>query len=135
MGKLKIKHKNYIKNNFSLSNQKIADNLLSEFNLKISKEGVRKYKIKYQNQNQVVKVATAQKTRIQKPRKYTSEPESTFKYPEGIDDLIKLLDSMKDHYWHDYIYKQATGKLRSDFQKLFEIIRDAKRDDKSLVRT
>jgi len=135
MGKLNEEHKNYIKTNIKMSNQKIADNLLSEFNLKISKEGVRKYKISCQQPKKVVKVPTAQKPRIQTPRKYTPKPESTFKYPEGIDDLIKLLDSMKDHYWHDYIYKQATGKLRSDFQKLFEIIRDAKRDNKSLVRT
>jgi len=135
MGKLKDEHKNYIKNNIDLSNQIIADNLLSKFGLKISKEGVRKFKKSCQQLKKVVASPGPPKSKIQKPIKYTPNPESTFKYPEGIDDLIKLLDSMKDHYWHDYIYKQATGKLRSDFQKLFEIIRDAKRDNKSLVKT
>jgi len=135
MGKLNAEHKNYIENNKELSNQKIADNLLSEFNLKISKEAVRKYKISCRQPKGVVKVTTAQKPRVQKPIKPTPKPVSTFKYPEGIDDLIKLLDSMKDHYWYEYVFKQATGKLRSDFQKFFEIIRDAKRKHDSLVRT
>ncbi len=135
MAKLNDEHKEYIKNNFNTSNQKLADKLLTKFGLEITKEGVRKFKKSCRQQKKVVKTPGPQKTRIQKPRITKLKLESNFKYPEGIDDLMKLLDSMKDHYWYDYIYKQATGKLRSDFQKLFEIMRDAKRKHDSLVRT
>lgn len=121
MGKLETKHKNYIENNFELSNPKIAQNLFDVFGLEITKEGVRKYKIKCLQQ---VEVVEPKNLVIPEPVKQKIKTKSKSKSVQSINDLILRLNSNKDHYWYEYLYKQATGKLRSDYQKLFEFIRD-----------
>lgn len=48
------------------------------------------------------------------------------KYPLSIDQVDRLLQANKDHYWYEYLNKMINkpGKLRADFEKLLVLIRD-----------
>lgn len=70
------------------------------------------------------KIETIQK--VTEPKIPPSPRPKKKKYPLSIDQVNKLLQANKDHYWYKYLNKQINkpGKLRSDFEKLLVFIRD-----------
>jgi len=115
--------KDYIKTEQALSNRKISENIQEKYGVKVSHVTVGKYKKSL--------LETPKLTEITKPLTRNPTPVIRKKqFKLSVDTLKQLLDKNPNNYWHDYVEEQfvgkngKAGKLRSDFQKLCEFLRD-----------
>jgi len=114
--------KKYIINNIETPDRKLKTQIDSKFNVSISHVAIGNFRRKYKKQNitkilpdvDIIPIKEVKTSRITRPTAF----------PLSIDQLNSLLQSNKDHYWYEYLNKQFNGRLRSDFQKLLEFIRD-----------
>jgi hypothetical protein len=118
MARLTDKVKEYIKQHPDTSHRKLAEMIDLEFQIKVSHTAVANFRKKL-----AVKDVKFTKFTPKTPSKNTTKSKK-FDFPLSIDKLNSLLQTNKDHYWYEYLNKQLNGRLRSDFQKLLEFIRD-----------
>lgn len=113
----------YISSVQALSNRKISKKIQEKYSVKVSHVTVGKYK------KSLLETPTLTKITENISKKSTAVPRRR-RFVLSVDTLKQLLDKNPNHYWHDYVEEEfigkngKAGKLRSDFQKLCEFLRD-----------
>ena len=128
MVRLTEEAKKFIKGTPDVSHRKLAEMIGLELQLKVSHTAVANYRKKIEKEESVkLSNVTSQKPSISKKPKKSN-------FPLSIDQVNSLLKANKGHYWYEHLNyqingitedgKKKGGRLRSDFQKFLEFVRD-----------
>lgn len=113
----------FIIENQDIKSPLLADLIQTKYGESFTRQHIGRTKTKPLEHNFV------QKSSKNIPEKSSAVPRRK-RFVLSVGKLKEILDENPNHYWHDYVEEQfigkngKAGKLRSDFQKLCEFLRD-----------